>query len=321
MISFIVIGKNEGWKLKKCFESIFKTVEYNKLINYEVIYVDSNSSDNSIEIAKSFKKIKIFKITDVYNAAIGRNIGAKESNGDVLFFIDGDMEIMPDFLPLVYSEKEGLNNDFVSGNWMNYYYDKDNNFISKFPYLNIDVDTIEKVTGGLFLIKSSIWNDIGGMRSVFKKSQDIDLGLRLAKKRIFLHRKKEIAANHHTISYLDKNRMWRDLFSWNHLYARSLLYRKNILNRYMYGRLFRNEYSIFLLLIIIINLLMEYKSILFLIVYFSIIIFKSLKKSQKEYYRIFENSIYFLLRDISVFIGVFIFFPTQHTNTTIKDVN
>jgi len=40
MISFIVIGKNEGWKLTKCFESIFNTVAYNQVMNYELIYVD-----------------------------------------------------------------------------------------------------------------------------------------------------------------------------------------------------------------------------------------------------------------------------------------
>lgn len=101
MISFIVIGKNEAKTLNQCFKSIFKTVEYNNLNEYEINYVGSDSTDTSIEIAMQFKGIRIFKITGVCNAAIGRNIGAKESKGDVLYFIDGDMEIMPNFLPLV----------------------------------------------------------------------------------------------------------------------------------------------------------------------------------------------------------------------------
>ena len=52
MISFIVIGRNEGWKLTKCFESIYDTINYNKLINYEIIYVDSASTDDSIDRQK-----------------------------------------------------------------------------------------------------------------------------------------------------------------------------------------------------------------------------------------------------------------------------
>ena len=104
MISFIVIGRNEGWKLTKCFESIYDTINYNKLINYEIIYVDSASTDDSIDRAKNFNEVKIYIITGKFNAAIARNIGAKEAKGDVFFFIDGDMEILPDFLPLVYNE-------------------------------------------------------------------------------------------------------------------------------------------------------------------------------------------------------------------------
>ena len=67
MISFIVIGKNEGWKLSKCIQSIYDTIEYNKLNNSEIIYVDSSSTDKSIEKARKFKKIEIFQLTGYVN--------------------------------------------------------------------------------------------------------------------------------------------------------------------------------------------------------------------------------------------------------------
>ena len=70
MISFIIIGRNEGWKLSKCFESVFKTIKQNKLEKYEVIYVDSDSTDDSIKRAQSNNCIKTFKITSKPNAAI-----------------------------------------------------------------------------------------------------------------------------------------------------------------------------------------------------------------------------------------------------------
>ena len=89
MISFIIIGRNEGWKLKKCILSVITTIQVNKLQKYDIIYVDSKSSDNSIEIAKEFKQVKVYKITGDTNAAIARNIGASEAKGEYFFFIDG----------------------------------------------------------------------------------------------------------------------------------------------------------------------------------------------------------------------------------------
>ncbi len=78
-ISFIVIGKNEGWKISKCLGSIYSCIEKNKISNYEIIYVDSQSNDDSIERVKKYKEVKIYSIINKTNAAIARNNGAKES--------------------------------------------------------------------------------------------------------------------------------------------------------------------------------------------------------------------------------------------------
>ena len=98
MISFIVIGKNEGWKLKLCFDSIQNVVSQDGITDYEVIYVDSRSIDDSIQLAKTYPNTRVFMITGECNAGVGRNVGAKEAKGDILFFVDGDMEIQAGFL-------------------------------------------------------------------------------------------------------------------------------------------------------------------------------------------------------------------------------
>ena len=86
MISFVIFGHNEGWKLTNCLKSVFLTIKYNGLTMYEVIYIDSKSTDDSIERAKKFKEVKIYKLTADYNSAIARNIGSQKSIGEVLFF-------------------------------------------------------------------------------------------------------------------------------------------------------------------------------------------------------------------------------------------
>lgn len=304
MISFIIIGRNEGWKLKKCILSVITTIQVNKLQKYDIIYVDSKSSDNSIEIAKEFKQVKVYKITGDTNAAIARNIGASEAKGEYFFFIDGDMEILNNFLPMVYSEGKGLAKDYISGNWMNYIYNAEGILIGKEKFLEMEKDAIEKTTGGLFLIRKDIWNSIGGMKNEFRRSQDIDLGLRLAKKQIFLLRKKEIAANHHTMAYLNKKRMWDDFFSWDHLFAKSLLYRTHIFNSHLYYRLFRSDYTLILGIVALFLLLISNTLALVVFIFYAILIFI---KSKLNLYKV----LYYFLRDLSVFIGFFVFYPQK----------
>src|SRR6056297_500012 len=129
MISFIIIGRNEGWKLTICFQSIHKTIEKLKIDNYEIIYVDSKSTDDSIERALKFNKIKVLKLTGKCNPAIARNIGAENSSGDTLFFIDGDMEINSNFLTIIFEDNLLLSHNFISGQLKNINYNKSGKFI------------------------------------------------------------------------------------------------------------------------------------------------------------------------------------------------
>lgn len=312
MISFIVVGRNEGWKLSKCIQSIIDSIEFNKLQTHEIVYVDSNSTDNSIERVKEFECVKIFKLTGEVNAAIARNIGTKHSKGDVLFFIDGDMEIIPEFLKIIYSEDKGLIENFVSGNWINYYYNNQSDeLLRKEKFKIMDSDSIEKVTGGLFLINRGAWDLVDGMNNKFKKSQDVDLGLRLAQKGIFLLRKKEVAAIHHTVDYLDKERMWKDFFNWHHLYAKSFLYRNHIFNIHVYKRILTNDYTALLLFLslLVIFIFNKLATIVFLF-YFIVVLVRS-KFSLKKMG-------YYFLRDLSVIVGLFIFFPKKPKFNLIK---
>ena len=254
MIGFIIIGKNEGHKLVRCINSIKKTIDENNIGDYEIIYVDSKSTDNSVELVGELdEKIKIFRITGKANPAIGRNIGAAESDADIYCFIDGDMELVPDFLPQVLDNAGKLKYPFVSGQFENIYYDQNNRRIGSELYVKsvLTEDKYQITTGGLFLIEKKLWDLIGGMDMKFRTGEDLDLGLRLARKGHLLLRKKELFAIHHTQPYKSKSRMWQDLIAGKTLYARGLLYRKHILllNRHVFKRMIKSDPT-FLLLIL-----------------------------------------------------------------------
>ncbi|MCD4680112.1 MAG: glycosyltransferase, partial [Bacteroidales bacterium] len=134
MISFIIIGRNIENTIAKCIESVIRFIGNNNIIEYEIVYVDSESKDKTIEIAKKYP-IKIFQIKGQVNAAIGRNVGAKNAKGDILFFIDGDMEILPDFYPIAFDTNTNkLKYPFSSGPLLHKHYN------GKFEYLYLHND-------------------------------------------------------------------------------------------------------------------------------------------------------------------------------------
>ncbi|MCK4854319.1 MAG: glycosyltransferase family 2 protein, partial [Bacteroidales bacterium] len=171
MIGFIIIGKNEGPKLVRCINSVKRIIDENNIGDYEIIYVDSNSTDNSIELVRELdEKIKIFRITGKANPAIGRNIGAAESDADIYCFIDGDMELVPDFFTQVLDDAGNLIYPFVSGQFENIYYDQNNRRTGSELYIKsvLTNDKYQITTGGLFLIEKDLWDLIGGMDVKFR---------------------------------------------------------------------------------------------------------------------------------------------------------
>lgn len=96
-IAAVVIGRNEGERLKKCLASVQAQVA-------RIVYVDSGSSDNSVAHARSLGIEVVELDTSVpFTAARGRNAGfmALHSSGqmpDFVQFIDGDCLLAPNWI-------------------------------------------------------------------------------------------------------------------------------------------------------------------------------------------------------------------------------
>jgi len=312
MISFIVIGKNEGKTIKLCIDSVKNAIAHNKYSDAEIIYVDSKSTDNSISIAKQYKDVKIFEITGTCNAAIARNIGAIESKGNILCFLDADMELQKDFLPIVIKNNK-LIYPFISGQLQNIFYNNykewkqiDSNYLHR----GLNNDTYNVTTGGYFIINRDLWFSVKGMNTKYRRSQDLDLGLRLAKKGTKLLRKKELMVKHNTIDYKNSQRMWKMLFDGSLLFQTSVLYRDHVFNKYIYKKIIRKDYS---LLFLIISILFMFVYIYSIFIYLLIIIIRNiLRKNVKGNSSFLSRLLMILLTDINSLIGIFVFFPKKH---------
>lgn len=309
MISFVVIGRNEARTIQKTIESIFAYIQYNNITDYEIIYVDSESTDNSLEIVQKFKEVKIFEITGEISAAIGRNIGAKEAKGEVLVFLDADMEIEKTFHDAVF-ENNKLIYPFVSGQLKNIFYNEkweviDNNFL----FSNLKEDKFVATTGGYFIIEKKLWDSVKGMKTKYKYGEDMDLGLRLAKKGTLLLRKNMLFVKHHTVHFQNEARMWKMLFGGYFFYTTSLLYRDHWLNKYIYKLMIRKDYSYLILVVTVLLTIFYPAAILF---YFLVLIARTIARSKiKGNATYFKTFIFLLLKDLMVPFGFITFFPKK----------
>ena len=89
-ISIIVPAYNAEKTIEKSIELIL--LETSKLQS-EIIVVDDKSTDNTAEIVKKFKDVKLIQLEKNLGAGNARNIGANNSKYETLCFIDADIEI------------------------------------------------------------------------------------------------------------------------------------------------------------------------------------------------------------------------------------
>ncbi len=94
-ISVIIVNYNGKELLQKCLESLFK-IDYN---NFEVILVDNNSTDGSMEfVIKNHPNVIVVKLDSNKGFAEPNNIGAKIAKGEYLLFLNNDTITTTNFI-------------------------------------------------------------------------------------------------------------------------------------------------------------------------------------------------------------------------------
>ncbi|RBQ24097.1 Glycosyltransferase AglE [Candidatus Methanobinarius endosymbioticus] len=102
-LSIIIPTYNEEHYLPNLLKSI-KSQEFN---DYEVIVADANSNDNTIQIAKFYN----CNIVKGGKPGVGRNNGAEIAKGEILLFLDSDLELTENYLEEMIEEFEDSNLD------------------------------------------------------------------------------------------------------------------------------------------------------------------------------------------------------------------
>ena len=86
LVTVVIAAYQERRYIHACLRSLIEQ-SYPRL---EIVVVDDGSTDGTADIVERFRGIRLLRQSHL-GAGVARNLGARESAGDVLVFLDGDM--------------------------------------------------------------------------------------------------------------------------------------------------------------------------------------------------------------------------------------
>lgn len=93
-LSILVPYFNEERGLKNVYSTIIKLIKIKKISNYEIIFINDGSTDNSFEILNKIKNKNIIHLNNKKNIGLGYSIkkGMLISKKDFILWVPGDNE-------------------------------------------------------------------------------------------------------------------------------------------------------------------------------------------------------------------------------------
>ncbi len=96
-LSVVVVTYNEADRIEACLDALFETCD--GISSYEVVLVDSRSTDGTVDIARSYP-VSIYRLPPSVETTpgAGRYVGTELTSADRILFVDGDMVLEPSWL-------------------------------------------------------------------------------------------------------------------------------------------------------------------------------------------------------------------------------
>src|ERR1035437_1942321 len=118
MLSLVIPIFNEEKLIDELVKRTISSIE-SFIADYEVIFVDDGSTDQSLEKILSWQKknnhIKILSLSKNFGHQAAYTAGLEYSKGDLVAMMDGDLQDPPELLADMYKKINEENYDIVSG--------------------------------------------------------------------------------------------------------------------------------------------------------------------------------------------------------------
>ena len=193
-ISVVIPNYNAASTIGKCLEAVLSS----KYDPFEVIVVDDGSSDNSIEIINTFH-CRLIQL-EHSGASRARNTGARQSAGDIIFFIDADCIVAENTLSLVHEAMRDQQAHVIGGSYTPLPYDS--NFFSIFQSVFINYSELKRkvpdyIATHSMAIEKNIFEKSGGFPEQFLPIiEDVELSHRLRRAGYRLQMAPEVLVRH-----------------------------------------------------------------------------------------------------------------------------
>ena len=181
-VSIIIVNYNGKELLKKCLDSLLK-VNYD---NFEIILVDNNSTDGTVEfITKNYPSLIIIKLDSNKGFAEPNNVAAKISKGKYLLFLNNDTVVTPNFISEMVKVMETDKKIAICQSLLlkpDGSVDSSGDFIDHLGVVynsKTEIDEIREVSsarGASMLVRSDIFEKLDGFdQKFFITFEDVDL--------------------------------------------------------------------------------------------------------------------------------------------------
>jgi glycosyltransferase involved in cell wall biosynthesis len=147
---------------------------------YEIIVVDSNSKDRTVEIARKYADKVI--VTKRKGVSVGRNIGAKVAKGEILLFVDADTVLSPNVISKVVKHLRrrkvvGVVIPILCDNLKDWFI----SILGEISYYALSKINLHPLRATCFGCKKKAFFKVGCFDERLHLAEDIELGSRLKK--------------------------------------------------------------------------------------------------------------------------------------------
>jgi glycosyltransferase involved in cell wall biosynthesis len=173
LVSVIIPTFNSEGTIGKCLESI-KNQTYK---NVEIIVVDKNSNDKTVEIAKMYGA-RVF-VVDAKERSEQKNFGARKAKGKYIYFVDSDFVLDRQIISQAVEKCEKERYDAICVHNTS---DPNISFWSKVRKLERDCYKDDELNVAARFMKRKVFNAVNGFDESLVAAEDYDIHNRILRK-------------------------------------------------------------------------------------------------------------------------------------------
>jgi protoporphyrinogen oxidase/GT2 family glycosyltransferase len=225
-LSVVVPTYNSGRALSVCLDAL----QASKFKDFEILVVDDCSSDTTEEVVRS-RGVTYLRTHRQLGPAGARNLGAREAQGQVLVFIDADVEVAPDTLLFIANDFE--NDPALAAAFGSYdrapadtgFFSQYKNLVHHYIHQNSNQDA-GTFWAGCGAIRTEVFRRFGFDADLYARPsiEDIELGMRLRRNQQKILLDKNIQVKHlkrWTFAGMLKSDIWDRAIPWSKLILES----------------------------------------------------------------------------------------------------